>query len=91
MDAAEDNAVVLDPMPDDTAAAVKAGGREGLDRAFEAVEVHGAAADGDLEALVVLVAALFTSRYGLLISRLVFCFLSASFPTCERDEKSEAR
>ena len=42
MDAAEDSAVVLDPMPDDAAAAMGAGGRERLDRAFEAVEDHGA-------------------------------------------------
>jgi hypothetical protein len=62
MDAAEDSAVVLDPMPDDAAAAMGVGGRERLDRAFEAVEDHGAAAHGDLEALVVVVAALFTSR-----------------------------
>jgi len=71
MDAAEDSAVVLDPMPDDTAAAMGTGGRERLDRAFEAVEDHGAAAHGDLEALVVVVAALFTSRHGLLL-QLVF-------------------
>ena len=71
MDAAEDGAVVLDPMPDDAAAAMRAGGRERLDRAFEAVEDHGAAAHGDLEALVVVVAALFTSRHGLLL-QLVF-------------------
>ena len=68
MDTAEDSAVVLDPMPDDAAAAMRAGGRESLDSAFEAVEDHGAAAHSDLEALVVVVAALLTSRHGLLPS-----------------------
>src|SRR5947208_4632954 len=57
MSAAKDVADRLDPMPDDLAAAMRARGRHRLDRAFEAVEGHRAATAGDLEGLVVIVAA----------------------------------
>src|SRR5436853_6367155 len=57
MSAAKDVAGRLDPMPDDLATAMRARGRHRLDRAFEAVEGHRAATAGDLEGLVVIVAA----------------------------------
>src|SRR5436853_7939924 len=57
MSAAKDVAGRLDPVPDDLAAAMRARGRHRLDRAFEAVEGHRAATAGDLEGLVVIVAA----------------------------------
>jgi hypothetical protein len=63
MRAAEDRAVMLDTMPDDAAAAMRAGWRERLDRTFERVEDHGAAGHPNLEALVVVVAALLASRH----------------------------
>ena len=49
---------MLDPMPYDAAAAMRADRRQHMDRAFEAVEDNGAAAHLNLETLVVVIAAL---------------------------------
>src|SRR5207244_4089563 len=57
MSAAKDVAGRLDSMPADLAAAMRARGRHRLHRAVEAVEGHRAAGAGDLEGLVVIVAA----------------------------------
>ena len=77
MYAAEDGVAVLNTVADDAAAAMRAGGRERLDRAFEAVEDHGAAAHGDLEALVVVVAALRASAHSSPPQCLEMAFASA--------------
>src|SRR4051794_22470971 len=55
--AAVDIPALLDPVPDDAYAAVRAGGSQGVDRAPEAVEGVGLALQRDLERLVVVVAA----------------------------------
>src|SRR5687767_8162832 len=62
--AAVEAAVDLDAMPDDLALAVLAHGCEEVDRTFEAVEGVGHASGGDLEGLVVVVAADFASGLG---------------------------
>ena len=66
MGAAIDRALMLDPMPYDAAAAMRADRRQHMDRAFEAVEDDGAAAHLHLETLVVVIAALLASRHGTL-------------------------
>ena len=58
MHAAENRSIMLDAMPDDTAAAMRAGRRERLDGTFERVEDHGAVGHPNLEAFVVVVVAL---------------------------------
>src|SRR5215472_15938783 len=57
MSAAVEGVAILDAVPDDAAAAVRAPGCERLDRAFEAVEGVRAAILLDSEGLVVIVAA----------------------------------
>ena len=64
MDAAEDGVVMLQAMPDDAHAAMRADGCERSDRAFERVEDECLPAHGDGEALVVLVAALHAFAHG---------------------------
>jgi hypothetical protein len=64
MHAAEDGVTMLHAMTDDAAAAMRADRREGGDGAFEAVEDERAAAHGDLEALVVVIAALRAFAHG---------------------------
>src|SRR5918994_1686618 len=61
--ATKDPPVRLDAVPDDPAAAVRAGRSDGMDRAFEAVEGERRARNRDLEGLVVLVPADFTSAH----------------------------
>src|SRR2546423_7784878 len=63
MGAAKHPAGGLDAVADDLAAAMGAGGRHRLDRAFEAVEGHRAAGIGDLEGLVVIIAADIACRH----------------------------
>jgi hypothetical protein len=66
VDAAEDHSFAgLDAMTDHRAAAMGTTLRYGMDRAFEAVEGHGAIALDDFESLVIVVAALIASGYGL--------------------------
>jgi hypothetical protein len=65
VDAAEDHSFAgLDAMTDHRAAAMGTTLRYGMDRAFEAVEGHGAIALDDFESLVIVVAALIASGYG---------------------------
>jgi hypothetical protein len=54
----------LEAVPDDPAAAVRAPGRHGLDRAFEAVEGFRRAVADDLEGLVVVIAAKIAYGHG---------------------------
>src|SRR5262245_18582421 len=61
--AAEEGAVLLEPVADDADAAVLAGRRQRMDRAFEAVEGVGGTVHADLKRLVVVVSAGFTSRH----------------------------
>src|SRR5438067_4511097 len=61
--AAEEGALLLEPMPDDADAAMGAGRRQRVDRALEAVESVSDAVLGDLKRLVVIVAAGFTSLH----------------------------
>src|SRR5215475_3159963 len=61
--AAEEGAVLLEPVADDADAAVLAGRRQRVDRAFETVEGVGGAVHADLKRLVVVVSAGFTSRH----------------------------
>jgi hypothetical protein len=49
MGAAEDVSIVLHPMPNDAAPAMRAGGRESLNCAFETVEHHGTPTHSDFE------------------------------------------
>jgi hypothetical protein len=67
MDAAIDGVVVLHAMADDAAATMRAERRERGDGAFEAVEDMGAAAHGDFEAPVVIIAALRAFAHGVLL------------------------
>lgn len=62
--AAEDAAVGLDAVPDDRAPAMRAQGRERVDRTFEAVEDVPPAAHEHLEALVVVVVTDLALRHG---------------------------
>jgi hypothetical protein len=57
MSATEDFAVVLHTMTDDSAATLRAGRRERLNRAFEAVECPPLATHHNLKGFVVVVAA----------------------------------
>src|SRR5918999_4755776 len=68
--AAVHGAVRLDAVPDDLAAAVVAGRRDGVDGALEAVEHVRLAAASDLHRLVVLVAAHFALGHGSLLGSL---------------------
>src|SRR6476469_8987715 len=70
MDAAIDGVAVLHAMADDAAAAMRADRRERGDGAFERVEHERAAAHGDLEALVIVVAALRAFAHGEVVLRL---------------------
>src|SRR5688572_26939687 len=63
MVAAEHAPVLLQAVPDDPGAAVRAGGCQRLDRAFEAVEGVGLPGHHHLEGLVVIVTAAFASRH----------------------------
>src|SRR5262245_23950317 len=62
--AAEEGAVLLQPVADDADAAVLAGRRQRVDRAFETVEGVRGSAHAHLERLVVIVPAGFTSGHG---------------------------
>ena len=64
MYAAENGIAMLHAMPDDAAVAMRADGRERRDGAFEAVEHKRAAVHDDLEAPVVVVAALRAFAHG---------------------------
>src|SRR5690606_36055599 len=64
VDAAIDRVAMLHPMADDAAAAMRADRRERLYGAFERVEDERLSAHGDLEALVVSVAALRAFTHG---------------------------
>jgi hypothetical protein len=64
MDAAEDRVAVLHAVADDAHAAMRADRRERGNGTFEGVEHERAAAHGDLEALVVIVAALRAFAHG---------------------------
>ena len=64
MDAAIDRVAMLHAMADDAAAAMRADRRERRDGAFERVEDERAPAHGDLEALVIVVAALRAFAHG---------------------------
>jgi len=61
--AAKEGAVLLEAVPDDADAAVLAGRRQRVDRAFEAVEGVGGAVHGHLKRLVVVVSAGFASGH----------------------------
>src|SRR5262249_42827030 len=61
--AAEEGAVLLEPVADDPDAAVLAGRRQRMDRAFEAVEGVGGTVHADLKCLVVVVSAGFASGH----------------------------
>ena len=65
--AAEDGAVMLHAVADDARAAMRADGGKRRNRAFERVEGEGASAHVDLEALVVVVAALRALAHGSLL------------------------
>src|ERR1700754_3385289 len=62
--AAEEGAVLFEAVTDDADAAVLAGWRQRVDRAFEAVEGVGGAVHAHLKRLVVLVSARFASGHG---------------------------
>src|SRR3979411_538278 len=62
--AAEERAVLLEPVTDDADAAVLAGRRQRMDCAFEAVKRVGGAIHAHLERLVVIVSARFASGHG---------------------------
>src|SRR5687768_11635087 len=89
MRAAEHLAAGFDAVAQDAAAAVRAGRRELLHRAFKAVEGMGGARDGDAHRLVVIVAARFAAWHvdspgyaarRLFGARFVFgCFFSTLF------------
>src|SRR4029078_10918827 len=72
MDAAIDHVAMLHAVADDAAAAMRADWRERRARAFQGVEHYGAAAHADLEALVVVVAAMCAFPHGC-TSRLMLC------------------
>ena len=57
MNAAEDLSVSFDPVPDDPAIAMRTYGRQGMDRALEAVKRVTLAAHDDFKRLVVFVLA----------------------------------
>jgi hypothetical protein len=57
VDATEDLTFLLDPMPDNAAATVRAGRGESLYRAFKAVKNMALPFDNDLESLVVVISA----------------------------------
>src|SRR4029450_3271933 len=63
MHAAEDGAVLLDTVPDDAVAAMRASWRKRLNRALKRVKRHGAARHRHLKALVVVVPALVASSH----------------------------
>jgi hypothetical protein len=57
MSTAIDNASRFDAMPNNVAFAVRASGRHGVNRTFEAVECHGPSRQRDAKCLVVLITA----------------------------------
>src|SRR5436190_15836079 len=57
IDAAEDLSVPFDPMADDTAIALRTNGREGVDRAFEAIKDVALSSHDDFKGLVIIVIA----------------------------------
>src|SRR5262249_24465380 len=61
--AAKEGTVLLEPVADDADAAVLAGRRQRVDRAFEAVEGVGGTVHADLKCLVVVVSAGFASGH----------------------------
>src|SRR5262249_54408418 len=61
--AAEEGAVLLEAVSDDADAAVRAGRRQRMDRAFEAVEGMAGTVHADLKCLVVVVFPGFTSGH----------------------------
>jgi len=63
MDAAEDLSVRFDAVAYDAAIAVRANGRQRVDRAFEAIESVTLSANNDFKRLVVCVLANFTGRH----------------------------
>src|SRR3954463_9701982 len=62
--ATEEGAVLFESVTDDADAAVLAGGRQRVDRAFEAVEGVGGAVHAHLKRLVVIVSARLASGHG---------------------------
>ena len=70
MSTAKDLIVFFDFMANDVCATIRASWCEGLDGTFEAIECVGAAIQGYLERLVVIVSASFAFHYGGLDSRI---------------------
>jgi hypothetical protein len=66
VDAAEDLAFFLDAVADDAAAAAWAIWREGVNRAFEAIEDVALSADFHFEGLIVVIPAYFTLRHAII-------------------------
>src|SRR5450759_3869472 len=91
--AAEHPAALLQAVADDAHAATRAGGRECMDRAFEAVERMGLASRHDLKGFVVVIAARVAFSHGeLLFERLNGCplLLSLSSPGGSRSVRWRA-
>jgi hypothetical protein len=63
MGAAKEGAGDLDAVPDDRAIAMLAMGRQGMDGAFEAIEVMRVAVDDDLDGFVIFISADFTAHH----------------------------
>jgi hypothetical protein len=64
MGAAEASSIRLQPMPDDSAPAMLAARREGMDRALKAVKHMPLAPHRHLKALVIFISANFASCHG---------------------------
>src|SRR6478752_4532875 len=79
MDAAIDGVAVLHAVADDAYAAMRADRRERGDGAFERVEGERASAHGDLEALVIVVAALRAFAHGVFLRNLSPCPTRSAF------------
>jgi hypothetical protein len=66
--AAENNFILLDAMPDDSAIAVRTNGSKLLDRAFEAIKGVGFVGNPHFKSLVIVVPALIASGHGSFLS-----------------------
>jgi hypothetical protein len=63
MDAAKDLSVFFNAMSDNPASAVRALGRQGMDRALKAVEYMRCSRESHLEGLIVVISANFTEGH----------------------------